>query len=646
MAKENIKAGNRDEKTILTVEILSITIDSQITTCLNRKPVKLPNWRPGIDLIDGHGSKRPGVFDMTAPTRYKSLKVRLRVKGLRDKETTKLTGKLAGLTFTAFLTGDNPPDETGKEITVSAVPENIPDYFRQARGDMEWFIANDKEPFEKTRLEMYWVYGCPGIMYKKGVWVEVLQLLTFLCFGLKHKEKIIQRIVNYCHAWTPLRYNSETTTGQYAEAYWGGYFKLEAFLAQAYTLCNCYDQAGALQTLIGALGIELFWIYMNPFGFINKTTLIGRGECNNPIFLKKSSLTPELVNKNDQRRTAFGAHSFCIWEKEGKHQFVLDACLGPTMGNASSPQYIKRKIDTTTILYKVIGSRPGGLEDMYKCTGITDVHAFDCLVGACEKLDSEDKRIKEFKKRIDFDRSGQGINADTGVCCHWQNPLFCPELKDKGWKIESLWTHGGCVTAAKEWKLVRGSEHLKIILFVTNKGVEAVKNRLLTRAASTAMLEIPFKPKPQPQALGHLHIFYNGIEIWVFYNVCFLVDGRNAWIDLHPVAHWLQEQAEQSVVEKLSDHLPIIETVTPIDGVKIKVDQEANLRVYPGDKDNKKFLMLEPFFLATFLQLVEEKHLSLKIKGKKLGQTDIALVLINKQNLLCSTQAWQHVEIS
>lgn len=639
-------AGNRGEKTALTVEILSIIIDSQISACLNGKPVKLPNWKPGIDLSDGHGSKRPGVFDMTAPNRYKSLKVRLKVKGPGDKETTKLTGKLAGLTFIAVIAGDNSTGKTGKEITVSAVPENIPDYFKQARGDMEWFIASDKEPFEKTRLEMYWVYGCPGKMYKKGVWVEVLRLLTTLCVGLTHKEKIVQRIVNYCHAWTSLRYNSETTAGQYAEAYWGGFFKLEAFLAQAYTLCNCYDQAGALQTLIGALGIELTWIYMNPFGFINNTTLIGRGECNNPVFLKKGSFTPELVNKNDQRRTAFGAHSFCLWEKEGKHQFVLDACLGPTMGNVSSRQYIKSKIDTTTILYKERKIRPGGLADMYKCTGIIDVHAFDCMVGACEKLNSEDKRIKEFKKRTDFDGSGQGINADTGVCCHWQDPLFCPELKDKGWKEESSRTHGGCVTAAKEWKLSRGSEHLKIIIFVTNKGVEAAKNRLLTIAASTAMTEIPFELKPKPQALGHLHVFYHGMEIWVFYNVCFLVDGRNSSIDLHPVAYWLQGQAEQSVVEKLSDHLPVIETVTPIDGVKIKVDQEANIRVYPGDKDNKKFLVLEPFFFAAFLQLVEEKHLSLKIKGKKPGKTDISLVLVNEQNLLCSTRAWQHVEIT
>ncbi len=644
MGKENITAGNNDEKAGLTVEILSITVNSQITACLNEKPVKLPNWEPGIDLIDGYGSQRPGVFDITAPDRYNSLEVRMKVKGLRDKETAELTGKFPGLTFTAFLKGDDAAGENREEMTVLAVPGHIPAHFKQVSGDMEWFLDSDKDPFQKTWLEIYWIYGSPGIMYKKGVWVEVLRLLINLCAGLQDQEKIIQRIVNYCHAWTPLHYDSEAAASQYTEAYWGGYFKLRAFLGQAYSLCNCYDQAGALQTLIGALGIELTWIYMNPFGFINKTSLIGRGESNNPVFLR--DLTPEIVAKNYPKRTQFGAHSFCLWEKPGKDPLVLDACLGPTLGSASRQQYIKKNIDTTTKLYEKKGSRPGGLADMYECTGITDVYGFNCLVGACEKLNTEDKRIKEFKKRIDFDNVRAGINTDTGVCCDWQEPLCCPALGDKGWKIESSWTHSGCETAAKEWKLVRGHEHLKIKIFVANQGIKPAKHRLLTIAASTALPEIPFERRTGSQTLGHLHVFHHRVEKWVFYNVCFLVDGRNTSIDLLPVTSWLQEQAEQSVVEKLPDHLPVIKKVTPTNGINIKVDQEAVIQVFPDRKYEETILMIEPFFPAAFLRLVDENHLSLKFKGKCPGRTDICLVLVNKQNLLCSIPTWEHAEIT
>lgn len=632
-------AGNSNGKTSLTVDILSITIDSQITACLNGKPVKLPNWVPGINLIDGYGSKRPGVFDITAPGRYNSLEVRVRVKGLQDKETRKLTGKLAGLTFTASLTGDNSTGNTGKEMTVLAVPKSIPDYFKQASGDMEWFLDSENEPFKKTRLEMYWIYGPPGIMYKKGIWVEVLRLLSALCVGLKHKEKIIQRIVNYCHARTRLQYDSKGAAARYAEAYWGGYFDLKAFLEQAHLLCNCYDQAGALQTLIGALGIKLTWVYMEPFGFINRTSLIGRGATNSPVFL--NNLTPEIVPENDPRRTQFGAHSFCLLEKADKRQVVLDACLGPILTDVSRQQYLEIIIDPTR-------GNPGKLSDMYTCTGIIDLHAFNCLVGVCEKLKNKDKRVKEFKKKIDFDSLAAGINGDTGVCCDWQSPLHCPELEGGKWKIESQFFHGGCETAAKEWTLVHGHEHLKIRIFVSNQGIEGAKNRLLTIAASTALPGIPFEKKPKPHAKGHLHVFHHRTEIWVYYNVCFLVDGSGTSMDLLPVISWLQAQAQQSVVEKLSDHLPVIKKVTPTEGINIKVDQEAVIRVFPDKKYEKKFLILEPFFSTELLQLVEEKPFALKFRciSKTPGKTHICLVLVNKQNLLCSTQTWESVTVT
>jgi len=631
--------GNSGEKTDLTLEILSITVDSQITACLNEKPVKLPNWVPGIDLIDGYGSKRPGVFDITATGRYNSLEVRVELKGLQDKGTRKLTGKLAGLTFTALLTGDNVTGTTGKEMTVTAVPGNIPGDFTQASGDMEWFLDSENEPFEKTRLEMYWIYGPPGIMYKKGVWVEVLRLLAALCVGLKHKEKIIQRIVNYCHASTRLQYDSKGAAARYAEAYWGGYFELKAFLEQAHPLCNCYDQAGALQTLIGALGIKLTWVYMGPFGFINRTSLIGRGATNNPVFL--SNLTPELVDKNNPKRTKFGEHAFCLREKADKRQVVLDACLGPILTDVSRQQYLEIIIDPTR-------GNPGKLSDMYTCTGIIDLHAFNCLVGVCNKLKHKDKRIKEFKKKIDFDSIGAGINADTGVCCDWQSPLRCPELGGGKWKIEFHFFHPGCETAAKEWTLVRGHEHLKIKIFVSNQGIEGAINRLLTIAASTALPGIPFEKKPKPHEKGHLHVFHHRIEIWVYYNVCFLVDGSSTSMDLLPVISWLQAQAQQSVVEKLSDHLPVIKKVTPDGGININVDQEAVIRVFPDKKYEKKFLILEPFFSTELLQLVEEKPLALKFKciSKTPGKTHICLVLVNKQNLLCSIQTWESVRVT
>lgn len=645
-----MRARNNDENTGLTVEILSITIDSNVTACLNGKPVTIPNWEQEIDVIDGNGSKRPGVFDMTAPKRYRNLNLRLKVKGLKNKKKAILTGKLADLTFTTKITGDHTTEIAGKDVIAQAFSQKIPGHFKHALGEMDWFLDNDINPFQTTRLEMYWIYGPPGIMYKKGVWVEVLRLLASICIRLTDKKKIIQRIVNYCHASTPLQYDSDGGFCGYAEAYWGGCFNLEAFLKQADPRCNCFDQAGALQTLAGALGIELTWINMRPFGFINRACLIGRGETNNPFFLENES--PEIVGRNDHKRSGFGEHSFCLWKKNNESEVVLDSCLGPILADVPIGRYLKRNIDSKTNLYKYRRSRPGTSQDIRKCSGIKDVHALNCTEVECKKFETkdkrktEDKRIKEFKKKINFDSIGvkSGKNAIMDVHCKWKNPLSCPELKNQGWKIKFQCLLSGSDTAAKEWILVRGNEHLKIKIFVSNQGINEAKKRLLTIAQSTAMPEIPFELKTEP-ALGNLHVAYHKIAIWCFHNVCFLVDGSNSSIALHPVTSWLQEQAEKSVVRNLPTRPLVSKDGIPMGVVVIKVDQEKTISVSPDGKYNEKFLMIEPFFSTEFLRLIKEEPFSLTFKGISAGKTDIRLVLINKQTLLCSTLKSIRVEI-
>jgi len=49
-----------------------------------------------------------------------------------------------------------------------------------------------------------------------------------------------------------------------------------------YTL-NCYDQAAAVQAIValGAPVDRIWWIYKQPFGYINQTDLVGWGAVSN-----------------------------------------------------------------------------------------------------------------------------------------------------------------------------------------------------------------------------------------------------------------------------------------------------------------------------------------------------------------------------
>jgi hypothetical protein len=125
---------------------------------------------------------------------------------------------------------------------------------------------------------------------------------------------------------------------------------------------NCYDQAAALQALAGAVGIKLEWLFLDPFGFIKTTNLLGVGSCNNPFF--KSNSTPKVIAQNNPNRTDFGNHAFC--ELNSK---IWDACAGPHVGTEDRQQYLTASIDPTNHL-----SHPGGkITDITSETGITKV---------------------------------------------------------------------------------------------------------------------------------------------------------------------------------------------------------------------------------------------------------------------------------
>ena len=114
------------------------------------------------------------------------------------------------------------------------------------------------------------------------------------------------------------------------------------------------------------MGVELAWIYLEPFGYINETNLIGLPNCNNPFYALTGD--PAFVSVDDPRRTAFGNHAFCEYNSG-----ILDACAGPHLGDENRNAYLATSIDTTTLLYGLNGERPGEATEMSVESGVTDV---------------------------------------------------------------------------------------------------------------------------------------------------------------------------------------------------------------------------------------------------------------------------------
>jgi hypothetical protein len=139
---------------------------------------------------------------------------------------------------------------------------------------------------------------------------------------------------------------------------------------------NCYDLATLSYAIItlGASDYSAIRMkYVQPYGYIKETKLIGRGWSNNPLFTNKKDIK---VADTDSQRKPFRNHLFLAQHSlslEGESTtWVLDTCCGPEAGLTELPNYIEHSIDRNPNLY---GSgkqmmRPGNICDVADGPGV------------------------------------------------------------------------------------------------------------------------------------------------------------------------------------------------------------------------------------------------------------------------------------
>ena len=89
---------------------------------------------------------------------------------------------------------------------------------------------------------------------------------------------------------------------------------------------------------------------MNPFGYIQKTDLVGWGDCNNPfpnniseLCLSTNGITDNVISSTPARKP-FSNHAF-VADGGGS---ILDSCAGPHLGNESYLDYCTTSIDISS----------------------------------------------------------------------------------------------------------------------------------------------------------------------------------------------------------------------------------------------------------------------------------------------------------
>ena len=142
---------------------------------------------------------------------------------------------------------------------------------------------------------------------------------------------------------------------------------------------NCCDLAAICQILL-YLGVEndsttIRMKYLEPFGFIKPTQLLGKEE---------RPPSRILCDKTSENRSAFGNHLFLTITKnvhDTEQISVLDPCCGPQTGTTLLKDYLAEAIDSDPGLYgrlNVHGQptppyRPGGLSDIVDGVGVSSI---------------------------------------------------------------------------------------------------------------------------------------------------------------------------------------------------------------------------------------------------------------------------------
>jgi Domain of unknown function (DUF4150) len=324
-----------------------------------------PNWSPGLAVEDGgnekidgtkdgklNGSNRPGIY-LVGGKGANTVKLKVKItENLNVSGDATLIGVLGGFQM------EGPCPTAAGEHSVTATIKKVPDSVQWFRGDVGWGLnVPDMEASialeNPTRLEVFVVLDTPMSFYTAGVWTEALR---FLCgkvgvVGSTTPKDVAAIVTAYCHSHHTMKYDTvQGKSKNFADnehSYQGGNFLLHNYILIAQQVVNCYDQAGAVQSLCGAVGVKIGWLFLQPFGFINDTHLIGvPGLCNNPFFSAPWYTKTPHTDINDPRRSSFGNHAFCDLASE-----VYDACAKPHVGGESHQAYCQSSIDYVTTLY-------------------------------------------------------------------------------------------------------------------------------------------------------------------------------------------------------------------------------------------------------------------------------------------------------
>jgi hypothetical protein len=349
----------------LVASITELSWTSGIRAAREKVAIAAPHWKEGENVNEADkadeqkfptGSKRPAVYLVKSKGGANTMSVKIKVtKSKGQSANGVLSAKLGTLDFSG-----NCPTSVGEHVVTLKI-DSLPNKLAHFEGDMTWSLKTPEADVvlsNRPRAELFVVLDKPEAFYAEGAWTEALRFLfkNASVGGIADAQHATAKITTYCHTGHGMKYDTSLGAARFSggKAIRGGLFNLmhyirklpvDPYVDDGVTV-NCYDQAAAVQSLAGVLGVKIGSGYQKPFGFIKTTNLIGVGRCNNPFYRTNGS-TKE-VPADSPLRIDFNNHAFA--SLGGK---IYDACAGPHIGTENTRQYLEASIDAQRTMIKL-----------------------------------------------------------------------------------------------------------------------------------------------------------------------------------------------------------------------------------------------------------------------------------------------------
>ncbi|MEL6689212.1 MAG: hypothetical protein AAFP28_02730 [Pseudomonadota bacterium] len=333
---------------LFAAEFVEITsFDNSVDVSVGGSIVSPPHWERSREA-DFQGA--PGTTSLVPaaiPTKAGS-KATMNVKiEVTAADGLSGTGTLRGALGGVVWEGTFPVSVGIHSVTVETASATTD--LAAHRGDIAWVAAApgcSAKPLATTRVELYRIVEATAPAYlSAGRPVEALRFLygamsiggedAATATGVKQTTT---KITRYLHTSHGLTYDTVRGAPSYIRS---NRFNLTGYISRSGgNTVNCYDQASGVQVFSGILGITCTKVYVEPFGFITSTTLVGGIVTNSPFFSAVG--TGPTVPQFDAQRTYFGNHEF-VEDAAGD---VFDACSGPSVGTLDYNAYLNASVDT------------------------------------------------------------------------------------------------------------------------------------------------------------------------------------------------------------------------------------------------------------------------------------------------------------